>query len=107
MLSLNPSGKGVCNNFYPFKFSFKSFDVFESNRRIFIIWDFLHWLNYNIIGRMTSALKMLVQKGMIIFGLSNSTIVLTKSFLQSSTSLSNILHPTVVCISSKNIYKFH
>ena len=36
---------------------------------------------------MTSALKMLVQKGIIIFGLSDSTIVLTKSFLQSSTSL--------------------
>ena len=35
---------------------------------------------------MTSALKMLVQKGIIIFGLSDSTIVLTKSFLQSSTS---------------------
>ena len=35
---------------------------------------------------------------------SDSTIVLTKSFLQSSTSLSNILHPTIiiiVCISSK------
>ena len=29
---------------------------------------------------MTSALKMLVQKGIIIFGLSDSTIVLTKSF---------------------------
>ena len=54
---------------------------------------------------MTSALKMLVQKGIIIFGLSDSTIVLTKSFLQSSTSLSNILHPTIVCISSKNIYE--
>ena len=36
---------------------------------------------------------MLVQKGIIIFGLSNSKIVLTKSFLQSSTSLSNI-YPT-------------
>ena len=44
---------------------------------------------------MTSALKMLVQKGIIIFGLSDSTIVLTKSFLQSSTSSSNILHPTI------------
>ena len=41
---------------------------------------FLHWLNNYIIGRMTSALKMLVQKGIIIFGLCDSTIVLTKSF---------------------------
>ena len=53
---------------------------------------------------MTSALKMLVQKGIIICGLSDSTIVLTKSFLQSSTNLSNILHLTIVCISSKDIY---
>ena len=55
---------------------------------------------------MTSALKMLVQKGIIIFGLSDSTIVLTKSFFQSSTSLSNILHPTIVCISSKTYTRF-
>ena len=31
------------------------------------------------------------RKGIIIFGLSDSTIVLTKSFFQSSTSLSNIV----------------
>ena len=43
---------------------------------------------------MTNALKMLVQQGIVIFGLSDSTIVLTKSFLQSSTSLSNINYLT-------------
>ena len=49
---------------------------------------------------MTSAFKMLVKKGIDIFGLCDSTIVFTKSFLQSSTSLSNILHITIFSISS-------
>ena len=57
--------------------------------------NFLHWLNYNIIGRMTGAFKLPVQKVVIIFGLSDSKIVFTKLFLQSSTSLSNILHITI------------
>ena len=101
MLSLNPSGKGVCSNFIHLSS--------VSNRLMFLnlTEEFLRRLNYTIIGRMTSALKMLVQKGIVIFGFSDSTIVLTKSFLQSSTSLSNILHPTIICISSKNIYKIH
>ena len=107
MLSLNPSGKGVCNNFIHLS-SVSNRLMFLNLTEEFSSYEiFFHWLNYNITGRMTSALKMLVQKGIIIFGLSDSTIVLTKSFLQSSTSLSNILHPTIVCISSKNIYKIH
>ena len=44
---------------------------------------------------MTGAFKMLLKKAINIFRLCDSTIVFTKPFLQSSTSLSNILHITI------------
>ena len=52
---------------------------------------------------MTSKFKMLTKKSINQFRLFHSTIVFAKSFLQSTTSLFNILHVTMFGISSWNI----
>ena len=53
---------------------------------------------------MTSALKMLVQKGIIIFGLSDSTIVLTKSFGASMGRGNEILFVSLELLAATPMY---
>ena len=52
-----------------------------------------HWAN-------DPSFKMLIKKSINRFRLFHSTIVFAKSFLQSTTSLPNILHVTVFGLSS-------
>ena len=74
--------------------------ILNLTEEFLIINHFFHWLHLNVIRRMTSTFKMLIKESINLFRFFNFTIVLTKSFLQLATSLSNILHITVLSVSS-------
>ena len=76
------------------------FNEFKSWGRVFIIGYYFHWLNRNAGRWVTGRFKMPIKKIVKSFRLFHSTIVLNKSNFKSTTSLSNILHSTVI----QNIY---